>query len=183
MKKYKLQSLKEVQNTINWQELKNVLLITDVDGVFFKGIFDPREIIGVISKKNLQIFDKLLKNVDACWILSNRPPIFKYFPFIRQITSSITNATQQTPPLYSDCSTFLEKGLQKYVIILNAKKPSKESQIVVENGLEEFTNVIYIAAQDHPFYFNDKKLINNIANEKKRHFIYIEINPFAKKHE
>lgn len=184
MKNYKLKSLKEVLNTINWQELgKNVLLITDIDGVFFKGIFDPREIIGIISKKSLQTFEELLENFDACWIFSNRLPIFKHLPFTKQISNSINNVAKVTPPIYSNCSSFLDSRSQNYAIILNAKKPSIKSQQVVEKGIGEFSSVVYLGAQDHLFYFNDRKLINKIANRKKKDLIYIEISPFMKKHE
>jgi len=178
MKYLKFSSLSDfISNQDISQYNKNTLLISDIDGVFFRGIFDPREIIGIISKKNITVLEKILLKKIACWIFTNRPAIFKYFSFIRQISDSIKKVTGVTPNIYSKCSHFLEDRSQNYAIIMNAKKPSEQSQEVIEKGIKNFEKVIYISARDLPFYYSDKQLIqklNKRLNLDK--LVFIEIS-------
>lgn len=182
MKIIKHKSLQHFIQNYNLSQIgKDSLIISDIDGVFFKGIFDPREILGIISPDNLKTLEDLLKTNSALWIFTNRLAIFKYFPFIKQIASSIKKTTGVTPPIYSKCSEFLEDDLKNHAIIMNAKKPSEDSQKVVEKGIANFKNVIYIGSQDVPFFYHDFKLIK-ILNQKKptNNLTFVEISPWLK---
>ena len=178
MKKERYKSLQDFVNNYDLSTIdEKSLLIFDIDGVFFKGLFDPREIIGIINMENINAFEKVLSSMAACWIFTNRLSIFKYFPFIKQISKSIKKVTGITPPIYSNCSDFLEARSQKYSIILNAKKPSAESQKVVEEGTSNFKRVIYVSARDNPFYYTDQQLVTKLGkklNLAKLSFIEID---------
>lgn len=181
MKKLRFNSLPDLVNHYDLSQLgPKSLLISDIDGVFFKGVFDPREIFGIIKKENLAAFEQILFQKPACWIFTNRPTIFKYFPFIRQISTSIKKVTGKSPPIYSNCSHFLKARSQNYAIILNAKKPDTESQKVVEQGIAHFEKVIYISARDLPFYYTDQELTEKLDKQNLEKLVFIEINPFNK---
>ena len=163
MRSYQYKSLIEFTEKYDINKLgKNDLIISDIDGVFLNGIFDPREILGVISKENLEAFEKLLKTQTAFWFFTNRWAFFKHFPFIKQLSKSINKTTTITPTIYSNCSQFLEDRLQNYVIILNSMKPWSKSLKVVEKGIESFEKVVYVGAQDTPFYNTDKIVVNKL---------------------
>ncbi|MFC1780078.1 hypothetical protein ACFLY9_00065 [Patescibacteria group bacterium] len=164
MKNLKFKSFVKFVNSPDFDQItKDSLVISDIDGVFFRGIFDPREIIGVISKRNIKTFEKILETGTAIWIFTNRILLFKKFPFIKQLSRSFKKITSISPEVYSDCSQFLGNELKKYAIIMNAKKPGKESRSVVEKGINNFSTVVYIGARELPFYFNDLKLVSNLS--------------------
>lgn len=176
-------SLIEMTRKLDLDELdENTLIISDVDGVFFKGIFDPREIIGLIDDEVLKAFEKLLGTKASFWVFTNRMKLFKTFPYIKQIKRSIKKMTQQKAPLYTSCLKFLENKPQNYIIIMNAKKPGKSSQEVLLRGLELYDKVIYIGSQDLPFYHNDVKLVERIRRKSGTDKLtYIEISSWKKK--
>jgi hypothetical protein len=182
MKTLKYKSLVEFTRSFDLEQLnKNSLVISDIDGVFFKGIFDPREIIGVISQRNLMAFEKILETQTAFWIFTNRTLLFKKFPFIKQLLRSFKKITSVSPKVYSDCSQYLENELKKYAIVMNAKKPGKDSQKVVEQGISNFKNVIYIGSQDIPFYHNDLTLVQELNKKVDTlNLIYIEISSWKR---
>jgi hypothetical protein len=182
MKNLNYKSLKKLATSKFIKNLNSKdLIISDIDGVFFKGIFDPRELLGTIDPGTLQAFEKILKTKARYWILTNRMKLFKRFPYIGQISRSIKKITSISPNLYSDCSQFLEDDPQDYSIILNAKKPSEDSVKVVEEGIKNFEKVVYIGSQDLPFYHNDIKLIQEISDElDTSRLTYIEISSWKK---
>lgn len=143
----------------------DTLLIFDIDGVFFKGILDPHEIVGVIDKKVLEIFRQIIEKAGGCWILTNRPNIFKNFPFIQQISEVIQQVTSEPPSMYSKCSEFLEDRSTNFSIILDAEKPSPNSQRVVGLGMSLFDKVIYIGGRDLPVWFTDEMLLKKIEEK------------------
>lgn len=170
-----------LRDFINQTDLPNVdedtLFIFDIDGVFFRGIFDPREILGIISNETLLVFEQILKKKSACWIMTNRLHIFKYFPFIRQLKKTIQKITSVSPSIYSKCSAFLESGSNKYNIIMNARKPAEDSQEVVKRGMTEYKQVLYVGGRDTPFYFTDKELVEEVYKETSLNNItFIEIH-------
>jgi len=138
---------------------KDTLCIFDIDGVFFRGIHDPREWLGIIKSETLEKFEELLKTGCSCWIMTNRPSIFKNFPFIRQIRTSIEKITKIFPVVFSGSSKFLKKTSFNYAVIMNAGKPKSMSQKVVEEGSRRFQNVYYIAAPETPLWFCDERLL------------------------
>lgn len=178
MKKNKYKSLKNFTERYELSNIdKNTLIISDIDGVFFRGIFDPREILGIINKENKRAFEQILSQKCACWLFTNRPTIFKHLPFIRQISTSIKNVAGITPPIYSNCSHFLKERSQNYAIIMNAKKPGEESQKVVEQGIANFEKVIYLSAQDLPFYYTDQQLVEKLKKTPElEKLTFIEID-------
>lgn len=182
MQKLKFKSLLDFVNHYGFANIdKETLFILDIDGVFFKNILDPREIIGIISSSNLSAFREILKLKPACWIFSNRPAIFKYFPFINQLAKTIKRITGVRPPIYSNCSEFLSSRSKDFIIILNAKKPNTESQNVVRKGLDLFSSVTYISARDFPFYFTDQELTKELGkNINLDRLTFVEISPWAK---
>jgi len=158
---------------------ENDLIISDIDGVFFKGIYDPREIIGIISRKNLKLFKTLLETECAFWIFTNRLNFFRKFPFIKQLSKTMSDFSNSKIKIFTSSSDFLDYNNEKYAIILNAKKPKFESQKVVEKGIDDFKKVIYIGSQDTPFYYTDKKLLSLLAKQRPLDdFTFIEINPW-----
>jgi hypothetical protein len=157
---------------------KHTLCIFDIDGVFFRGIFDWREWMGIIDKKILVEFETILNKTYAVWVMTNRPALFKIFSFVKQIAKSITKVTNLQPTIYSNCSQFISSRVKNYAIILNARKPSKQSQQVVEQGSKNFKKVFYIAAADLPFYFADEDLLKEIDQRHHlKNVTLIEIKP------
>ena len=163
MKHYKYHSLKDYINKTDLRDIDvNTLFIFDIDGVFFKGIFDPRELLGIISKETSLAFEEILSKKAPCWIMTNRSNLFRYFPFIKQISKSIEKITSTTPNLYSNCSAFLESGSNKSNIVMNARKPAEDSQEVVKKGIRQYDKVIYIGGRDTPFRFTDEELVEKL---------------------
>ncbi len=161
---------------------KNTLIISDIDGVFFKGIYDIREIIGVMSKNNIKSLKILLKRNSSFWILTNRNKIFRNFPFIQQIKKVLDSASKSNTKIYIGCENFLQDKLKKYALIINSKKPSKASQKVVEKGINNFKNVVYIGSKDTPFINKDFELVNRLDKQlTKKDFTYIEISLWARR--
>lgn len=178
MKSYRYHSLPDY---INKTDLENVsaetLFIFDIDGVFFRGVLDPRQIIGVIHDENKKAFESILATQAPCWIMTNRPNVFRHFPYIKQLSSSIEKITSASAGMYSNCSDFLNDRSKMYNIIMNAQKPSEESKAVVKKGMEQFRQVIYIGGRDMPFYFTDAKLVEELAKEvSSDNLTFIEID-------
>lgn len=182
MLKYKYKNLHEFINKFDFNNLSSKdLIISDIDGVFFKSIFDIREIIGIIGNNNINHLEEILKINTSFWVFSNRFSIFRFFPFIKQIIKTIKDITKVNPVLITNYSKFTTNNLPKYYIILNAKKPSLKSQELLSLVLRKFRKVIYISAQDTPFYYTDKLLVDNLTrNENFNNLIFVEINPWQK---
>ncbi len=181
----KINKFKSLNNFVDNYNLKSIskgdLIISDIDGVFFKGIFDPREIIGLIDNKTLKSLERLLKTQASFWIMTNRIHIFRKFPYIKQLSRTVKKITSVKPYIYSNCSKFLEDNIKNYIIIMNAKKPSLESQKVVEKGIANFSKVLYIGSQDLPFFHNDLKLISKVKEStNSKNLEYIEISYWKK---
>jgi hypothetical protein len=182
MKTLKFKSLQQFAKEYDLSRInKNTLLISDIDGVFFKGIFDPREILGTIHPNVLKAFEKLLSTKAKCWIFTNRMKLFKKFPYIKQITRSIKKITSTTPKFFENCSEFLQNNLPNFAIIMNANKPEEESLKVVEKGTANFSTVIYLGSQDLPFYHNDLRLVQKLSQRiNTSNLIYIEISSWKR---
>ncbi|MBN2015767.1 hypothetical protein JW766_02950 [Candidatus Dojkabacteria bacterium] len=164
------------------QITKDDLMISDIDGVFFKGIFDPREVLGIINQKNLRALEKLLKTNISCWFLTNRIGLFKHFHYIKQLAKTINKVRTIEPNIYSNCSHFLKDRSQNFAIIMNAKKPKEGSQKVIKKGLNEFKKVIYIGSKDWPWIFVDLDVVKNLNNNGNdlKNLTFIEINPWIR---
>ncbi len=182
MKSY---SYKTFENFVQMFDLSEYgeddLIISDIDGVFFRGIYDPREIIGIISKKNLKVFNTLLNTKCGFWIFTNRLKLFKGFPFIRQLFKILSAYSKKKVEIYTNSLSFLEAKIEKYAIIMNAKKPNQKSQKVVEKGIENYRKIIYIGSQDTPFYYTDKNLLKRLSKKRNLdNLTFIEINSWKK---
>lgn len=157
------------------------IVISDIDGVYFKGIFDPREIIGLISKENLESLSRILNTGTMFIFLTNRLKLFKKFPYIKQISRTVKKTTTIRPKLYTNCSDFLDSEQKSYSIIMNAKKPSPESQKIIEYASSNFRKVFYFGSQDLPFYHNDIKLLKKVEKSRAlNNLTYIEISSWKR---
>jgi len=67
--------------------------------------------------------------------------------------------------MYSNCSDILQERSTNYAIILDAKKPSPNSQRVVAQGMSFFEKVIYIGGRDFPLWFTDESLLQKIEEK------------------
>ncbi|MDD3647616.1 MAG: hypothetical protein PHS44_03915 [Candidatus Dojkabacteria bacterium] len=180
MKTYSFRSLSDFKSCFDLTAIdQNTLIISDIDGVFFKGILDPREIVGILEKGSLLVLETLLKRKPAIWLFTNRLSIFKRFRFVRQFRTTMQNFTDKELRIFKGSKSFVEQDLVRYALILNARKPGKDSQKVVEKGIENFKKVIYIGAKDLPFYFTDEKLLAIIERNKNLdNLTFIKISPF-----
>lgn len=182
MKEFRYKSLKEYAESLTSDDFDDrTLIISDIDGVFFRGVFDPREILGIIGKTNISVLESLLSNNPALWLFTNRSYFFRRFPYIRQLRKTIKKTTTINPEVYSDCSSFLIefKNSMNYAIIMSAQKPDSDSQKVVEKGIQNFRRVIYIAAKDTPFVFPDEELLQRLEEKDDLSRLwFIKIGPF-----
>jgi len=182
MKRFKYKSLKEFANNFDFENFgKEDLIISDIDGVFFKGVYDPREIIGVIKKENLHILETFLKMNCGFWIFTNRKKFFRNFPFIKQLQNTLSNHSQSKVNIFLGSNDYLEHKIQKYAVIINSAKPGNKSQEVVGKGIDNFRKVIYIGSQDTPFFYTDKKLVDNLSKKKDlSKLVFVEINSWKR---
>ncbi|MBU0976765.1 MAG: hypothetical protein ABIE03_03145 [Patescibacteria group bacterium] len=180
MKTYSYKSFQDFIDNLDLSLIyQDSLIISDIDGVFFKNIIDPRWILGVLSKESLLSLEALMRQKPAMWLFTNRLSFFKYFPFVRQFRRSVQNLTDSVLKVFTNSNDFLKHKPINYALILNAKKPGSKSQQVVEKGIDNFKKVIYIGAKDLPFYFTDERLLKKLEQkENLDNLTFIKISPF-----
>lgn len=167
MKRLVLKSIKEFVQEEQLKKLNDqTLCIFDIDGVFFNGILDWREIVGIIATDYLEALKKILQTKTRCWIFTNRMSLFRIFPYIKQLKNILSEfAPNQQVMFCKNSNIFLTQKQRDFAVIMNARKPSIHSQKVVEEGINDFKEVFYFSAQDFPIIYSDRKLLDII--EKK----------------
>ncbi len=141
------------------------LIISDIDGVLFEKMFSLRAVLGILNKQTRENIERLFNTECHLWLLTDRQSLFRYFPFVRQLTDIVKKNTSKQLEVYSNCKNFLREGSNKFNIIFNASKPEAESQLVVEKGIRNFEKVIYLGAQDLPTAFRDQELVERMKKE------------------
>jgi hypothetical protein len=162
MKKMKFASLQDFKNNYDTSDVsKDSLFIFDIDGVFFKP-FSLDWFLGRISNANINAFQEIISKDSACWIFTNRPRILMVFKFMQQLKDALSKFSDQNLQIFKNSYTFLQNKISRFAVIMNARKPSEQSQKVIEKGIKNFKNVIYIAARHIPINYPDKKLIEEL---------------------
>lgn len=148
----------------------NTLLIFDIDGVFFNSIFSIDFIIEKVSREKIAAYEKIvkrnaeLKQKPHTWIFTSRPSILKYFRYLKQLKNGLRPESE----FFNDAQQFIDKKLElknKDFIMFGASKTKEEGINVIKIALRKFDKIFYFAAQDVPWMFPDKELIDNLEED------------------
>ena len=151
----------------------NDLCIFDIDGVFFKNIFDINNLLGRIPDKLISAFKKLTHNSKVIWIFTDRWHILSNYHFANNILKSM----KRDPLIYKSSKDFLNHNdIFSDSIIYGAKKKSLESKEVVKSAVKNFSKVYYFAAQDFPWAYKDKEMLDDLDKiDEFNNLVFVDI--------
>ena len=143
------------------------LCIFDIDGIFFEGLTDPHFWFSNIKKEYLDELNKIVNTGTNIWIFTDRNIFGFWGPYKKQLSDTLSVNGKIKVPRYKGSLDFLKRSKSyERALILNAKKPGKESVKVLEKSTKLFDTVYYFGSQDVFFKYDDKTLVEKIKHDK-----------------
>ena len=144
-------------------EKGNHIVISDIDSVWFGGVFDPRSYISRFSTRRLYLMKKFQETTDFM-LFTNRNLLGRWKGgYVDQVKANFSNVK-----VFNTSEEFLEKpDLNGFNLITNAQKPSPYSFEVLELALKRYTKVYYIAGREFPWTYKDEVLLKNLEEKEK----------------
>jgi len=169
MNTLKFHKVEEFLNSIDLNDdLANTLFMFDIDGVFFEGILDPRFWFSSISPVKLSSLAQITNKESNVWIFTDRHYFGFWGPYKRQLATNL-GLREQKVEHFEGSKVFNQNGtFPKRAFIKNANKPHKESVTVLKNALQKFDKIYYIAAQDLPFVYDDRAVIEALGTHSEK---------------
>jgi hypothetical protein len=138
---------------------KNTIIISDIDGVLFSSFVSPGMITGNIDKDRLDAVRKLSDKSGTFWFFTDRPYWSTFQNYEDQLIEVFGKDTRQ----FKTSSEFVkDNSWYDRAIIFGGHKKSSESKKVIQEAIDTGRPIVYIAAQDLPFSYKDKDMLEQM---------------------
>ena len=164
MKEVHVSSIEEFWNQYRGKSSQNSCIVSDIDSVWFKGIFDWRAWVSLFSEKRIKLIREISDTDNDFLLFTNRN-----FPglwpggYVSQLQSKLPDSKWQ---IYKNSEEFMNrKDFNGLGIVRNAQKPTEPSLSVLKWLLKKYDNLTYIGGRDFPWSYKDGDVIVKLQEE------------------